>query len=101
MRQTVAVNGRDYAWPRRPTVVVCVDGSEPDYMKMAIASGLAPNLERLMRTGSNLRAEAAMPRFTNPNNISIITGVPPAVQGSIAKCGVAGTGDAVSGSLSG
>ena len=35
----VAVNGRRYAWPDRPLVVVCVDGCEPDYVRQAIAVG--------------------------------------------------------------
>ncbi len=25
----VQVNGRRYRWPKEPTVVVCIDGSEP------------------------------------------------------------------------
>ncbi len=28
---TIEVNGRSYAWPADPVVVVCIDGSEPDY----------------------------------------------------------------------
>ncbi|MGE4646823.1 MAG: hypothetical protein AAEJ59_02050 [Arenicellales bacterium] len=27
--EVISVNGRDYAWPKNPIVVVCVDGSEP------------------------------------------------------------------------
>jgi hypothetical protein len=30
MPQKICVNGREYNWPMRPTVVVCVDGCEPD-----------------------------------------------------------------------
>ena len=78
---TVSVNGRDYRFPKTPTVVVCIDGSEPGYIERAIDAGLAPNLARLMRDGANLSALSAMPSFTNPNNISIITGRPPAVHG--------------------
>ena len=78
---TVAVNGRDYRFPKTPTVVVCLDGSEPGYIEAAIEKGLAPNLDRLMRTGANLLAQSVIPSFTNPNNISIITGRPPAVHG--------------------
>ncbi|MBL8587431.1 MAG: phosphonoacetate hydrolase [Methylobacteriaceae bacterium] len=80
-RPPVLANGRSYAWPKAPTIVVCMDGSEPGYIEAAIAKGLAPNLDRLMRTGANLLAKSAMPSFTNPNNISIITGRPPAVHG--------------------
>jgi phosphonoacetate hydrolase len=79
--RAVVVNGRSYRFPETPTVVVCIDGSEPGYIEAAIARGLAPNLDRLMRTGSNLRASSVIPSFTNPNNISIITGAPPAVHG--------------------
>jgi phosphonoacetate hydrolase len=78
---TVAVNGRDYRFPKTPTVVVCLDGSEPGYIERAIDAGLAPNFARLMKDGANLTALSAMPSFTNPNNMSIITGRPPAVHG--------------------
>jgi phosphonoacetate hydrolase len=81
IRATVTANGRSYRFPQEPTVVVCIDGSEPGYIEKAIAKGLAPNLERLMRTGANLTALSVIPSFTNPNNISIITGRPPAVHG--------------------
>ncbi len=77
----VAVNGRCYRFPGAPTIVVCLDGSEPGYIEAAIARGLAPNLARVMETGANLAALSVIPSFTNPNNISIITGAPPAVHG--------------------
>ncbi len=77
----VVVNDRRYRFPQTPTIAVCIDGSEPGYIEAAIERGLAPNFERLMRTGSNLRALSVIPSFTNPNNISIITGAPPAVHG--------------------
>jgi phosphonoacetate hydrolase len=77
----VSVNGRDYRFPKSPTVVVCIDGSEPGYIERAIDAGLAPNFARLMKDGANLTALSAMPSFTNPNNMSIITGRPPAVHG--------------------
>jgi phosphonoacetate hydrolase len=77
----VTANGRRYSFPAVPTVVVCIDGSEPGYIEAAIARGLAPNLDRLMRQGANLQALSVIPSFTNPNNISIITGAPPAVHG--------------------
>lgn len=77
----VTVNGRRYRFPRQPTVVVCLDGSEPGYIEAAIARALAPNFARLMQRGANLKALSAIPSFTNPNNISIITGAPPAVHG--------------------
>src|ERR671939_1138776 len=78
---TVLANGRSYRFPKEPAVVVCIDGSEPGYIERAIEKGLGPNLDRLMRTGANLLARSVIPSFTNPNNISIITGRPPAVHG--------------------
>lgn len=77
----VVVNGRSYRRPEKPVVVICIDGSEPGYIEEAIAAGLAPNLDRLMRTGANTTALSVIPSFTNPNNLSIITGRPPAVHG--------------------
>jgi phosphonoacetate hydrolase len=79
--KTVSVNGRDYAWPKSPLVVICCDGSEPAYMEQAMADGLMPNLKAIVAKGENLRALSAMPSFTNPNNLSIVTGRPPAVHG--------------------
>lgn len=77
----IQVNGRSYAAPRRPTVVICIDGSEPGYIEKAIEAGVAPNFARFMRDGANTIAECVIPSFTNPNNLSIITGRPPAVHG--------------------
>jgi phosphonoacetate hydrolase len=78
---TVTANGRNYRFPSAPTVVVCIDGSEPGYIEAAIVKGLAPNMDRLLKTGSHLLARSVIPSFTNPNNISIITGRPPIVHG--------------------
>ncbi len=77
----VTVNGRSYAWPRRPLVVVCVDGCEPDYLTQAIATGRTPFLASLVDRGVCLTADCVVPSFTNPNNLSIVTGVPPSVHG--------------------
>ena len=77
----VSVNGRDYRWPTAPTVVVCLDGSAPEYIETAIAKGLAPNLARFKRDGGDLTALCVIPAFTNPNNLSIVTGAPPSVHG--------------------
>jgi phosphonoacetate hydrolase len=79
--KSVAVNGRDYRWPQAPLVVICCDGSEPDYMEMAMAEGLMPNLKMMIAKGENTRGLCVIPSFTNPNNLSIVTGAPPAVHG--------------------
>jgi phosphonoacetate hydrolase len=75
------VNGRSYALPKCPTVVVCVDGCEPDYLAQAVASGQMPWLRSTLANGTALVADCVVPSFTNPNNLSIVTGVPPSVHG--------------------
>ena len=75
------VNGRSYKLPTSPTVVVCVDGCEPDYLAQAVATGQMPWLKRALARGEGLVADCVVPSFTNPNNLSIVTGVPPSVHG--------------------
>lgn len=77
----VTVNGRHYRKPRQPTVVICMDGSEPAYMDEAIKAGLMPNVKRMRETGADTFAYSVIPSFTNPNNLSIITGRPPVWHG--------------------
>jgi phosphonoacetate hydrolase len=77
----IAVNGRRYRLPKRPVIVVCVDGSEPGYIEAAVEAGVAPWFKRVLVEGTNLLAECVVPSFTNPNNLSIVTGQPPAVHG--------------------
>ena len=78
---TLAVNGRTYRWPVRPLVIACVDGCEPEYINQAIASGRAPFIAGLRDSGTCLTADCVVPSFTNPNNLSIVTGAPPSVHG--------------------
>ncbi|CAN7553782.1 phosphonoacetate hydrolase [Polaromonas sp. LjRoot131] len=75
------VNGRVYKLPAKPTVVVCVDGCEPDYLAQAVATGQMPWLKRTLALGSGLTGDCVVPSFTNPNNLSIVTGAPPSVHG--------------------
>jgi phosphonoacetate hydrolase len=77
----IRVNGRDYCRPAAPLVVVCLDGSAFEYIREAIAAGATPFLGALVSSDRVLLADAAMPTFTNPNNLSIVTGVSPAVHG--------------------
>lgn len=78
---TLNVNNRSYALPKQPTVVVCVDGCEPDYLAQVVASGAAPWLKKTLAQGTALIADCVVPTFTNPNNLSIVTGAPPSVHG--------------------
>jgi phosphonoacetate hydrolase len=75
------VNNRQYKLPSKPTVVVCVDGCEPDYLAQAVATGHMPWLKKTLANGAGLIADCVVPSFTNPNNLSIVTGVPPSVHG--------------------
>ena len=77
----IDVNARTYRLPTQPTVVVCVDGCEPDYLAQAVAHGRMPWLRRVLAEGTALVADCVVPSFTNPNNLSIVTGVPPSVHG--------------------
>jgi phosphonoacetate hydrolase len=66
----------------RPLVVVCVDGCQFEYITAAVTAGAAPYLGRLLGgAGTSVIADCVMPSFTNPNNLSIVTGVPPSVHG--------------------
>jgi phosphonoacetate hydrolase len=78
----LTVNGRTYRWMDRPLVVVCVDGCQLEYITAAVDAGVAPFLGRLLAGGGTaFLADCVMPSFTNPNNLSIVTGAPPSVHG--------------------
>jgi phosphonoacetate hydrolase len=78
---SVSVNGRNYAWPRVPAIAICLDGCEPAYLDEAIKAGLMPALVKIKEKGTVRFAHSVIPSFTNPNNLSIATGRPPAVHG--------------------
>ena len=81
MNSPLTVNGREYAWPQQPLVAVCIDGSQPEYIEEAIAGGHMPFTQKMLESGTDLRGQSVVPSFTNPNNLSIVTGVPPKVHG--------------------
>ena len=78
---SIQINDRQYSIPNKCAVVICLDGSEPEYIDIAIKNGLMPNLAKLCDTGTVKLADSAMPSFTNPNNMSIATGRPPSIHG--------------------
>jgi phosphonoacetate hydrolase len=78
---SVEVNGRTYRAPRRPTVVIVVDGFDPAYLEHGIANGTLPTMKSFGESGFVGIADCSMPSTTNTNNTSIVTGVPPAVHG--------------------
>lgn len=79
--RSVVLNGVTYQWPERPVVVVCIDGGDPAYIEQGIHDDGIPNIARFMRQGYSEIADGTMPSFTCPNNMSLITGAPPAVHG--------------------
>lgn len=81
MNRHVSLNGIDYAWPRRPVVLVCIDGGDPDYIEQGIREGLMPHVARFARDGFATVADGVVPSFTCPNNLSLVTCAPPSVHG--------------------
>ncbi len=87
VKTAVEVNGRSYPWPKAPVVGVCIDGSQPayngqlGYIEEAVKAGVAPFFGRMINEGTSRLADCVVPAFTNPNNLSIATGTPPAVHG--------------------
>ncbi|NOD97909.1 MULTISPECIES: phosphonoacetate hydrolase [unclassified Ruegeria] len=77
----VEANERVYPTPKVPAIAICLDGCEPEYLDVAIAKGLMPNLKRIREEGTDRLAHSVIPSFTNPNNLSIATGRPPIVHG--------------------
>ncbi len=78
----ITVNGRDYRLPVRPTAVITIDGGDPAYFEDALERGLMPCLRSLLANGGAYHLGLGeMPSLTNPNNLSIVTGVSPAVHG--------------------
>src|SRR5437588_12137805 len=77
----IELNGRKYRLPSRPVVVICADGFDPAYLDAGLAAGVLPTMAAWRQHGRCTIADAAMPTFTNPNNMSIVTGAAPAVHG--------------------
>ena len=77
----VTVNGRTYQVPQDPTVIICIDGGDPAYFQDGFDRGLLLALQHFRTHGVFTTAKAVVPTFTNPNNLSIVTGVPPALHG--------------------
>ncbi len=81
MSELIELNGRRYRKPTGPTVVICLDGCDPEYIRRGIVDGIFPIIGSFRHNGYFATADAAIPTFTNPNNVSIVTGAPPSVHG--------------------
>ncbi|KAJ5759097.1 hypothetical protein N7520_006253 [Penicillium odoratum] len=80
-RSKFTLHTREYRLPTRPTVVICIDGFDPEYLESGLIRGLLPTFKAIMENGFHAPAKSCMPSFTNPNNVSIITGAPPSFHG--------------------
>jgi phosphonoacetate hydrolase len=78
---SIEVNGRTYAAPKRPTVIIVVDGFDPAYLAHGFDNGTLPTMKSFEEKGFVAIADCSIPSTTNTNNTSIVTGVPPAVHG--------------------
>ncbi len=65
----VDVNNVKYRWPKKPVVVVCIDGGDPAYLRRFLADGSIPNIARFMKRGFSVVADGTVPSFTCPNNM--------------------------------
>ncbi|MEE3259007.1 MAG: phosphonoacetate hydrolase [Candidatus Latescibacterota bacterium] len=75
----IEVNDRRYR-PRDKTIVgICIDGCAREYLDEA--SAVMPNLRAIEERGNHGLVHTIIPSFTNPNNVAIVTGAPPAVNG--------------------
>ena len=76
------INGRTYHPPGRPVAVICIDGCADEYLSTSLAHGRMGNLQRMLAAGGYRGlVRGALPSFTNVNNASIATGLPPSVHG--------------------
>jgi len=83
-KNQITVNGKNYNWPKKTTIIICLDGSEPGpkgYIDTAIEMGLMPFMKSMISNSTYEIGKCAMPSFTNVNNMSIVTGTTPDVHG--------------------
>jgi predicted AlkP superfamily pyrophosphatase or phosphodiesterase len=73
--------GRDT--PRRPVVMISIDGLRPDYVLEADRHGLRiPTLRRILRDGAHATGvRGVTPTVTYPSHTTLVTGVAPARHG--------------------
>lgn len=57
----IEANGRSYRVPDRPTVVVCFDGCDPEYIRCGLADGILSTIARLREAGFVGEAQAVVP----------------------------------------
>jgi len=73
------INNRNYPKQKKTIIGICMDGTSYPYYEQA--KDVMPNLQRFIKEGSFGMVKSVIPSFTNPNNMAIVTGVPPSVNG--------------------
>ena len=82
MSAQIEINERQYPGiPSSTAIVICLDGSQKEYFEEASKLNLTPNIDSFKKNGEDLLVNSAIPSFTNPNNISIVTGRPSSIHG--------------------
>ena len=82
MSSQIEINERQYPGILSSTaIVICLDGSQKEYFEEASKLNLTPNIDSFKKNGEDLLVNSAIPSFTNPNNISIVTGRPSSIHG--------------------
>ena len=67
----IVVNNRSYTPQKRPVVGICLDA----------AAEVMPNLQRIQEQGHHGLVQTVIPSYTNPNNMAVVTGTSPDVNG--------------------
>ena len=67
--------------PKKDIGTVSKKHSLKEYFEEASKLDLTPNIDSFKKNGEDLLVNSAIPSFTNPNNISIVTGRPSSVHG--------------------
>ena len=82
MSSQIEIKERQYPGILSSTaIVICLDGSQKEYFEEASKLNLTPNIDSFKKNGEDLLVNSAIPSFTNPNNISIVTGRPSSIHG--------------------
>ena len=82
MTSSFTANGRTYATPDAPVLAICADGWDPEYVDDALRRKLMPRLKAALDEGGTyVLGRSQVPTFTNPNNVTIVTGVSAALNG--------------------
>ena len=64
----VVANDRIYLTPKTCAIAICLDGCEPEYLDVAIAEGLMPNLKRIRAQPVDRALDARDRLFGGPDH---------------------------------